>query len=124
MKEYDYSRQYNRTNEKWGGKIISIITLLLTGYMAVSHFYELINSSLVKSIENIRSGNEPLSMTYYEPQIGPAKLNLACGILFSILFLISLYAMVRKQTQILYICLAIGIVICIIEFLITQTVLY
>lgn len=124
MKEYDYSRQYNRTNEKWGGKVISIITLLLTGYMAVTHFYELISSNLVKSMENIRFGNEPLSMTYYEPQIEPATLNLICGILFSILFLVSLYAVARKQIQLLYICLTIGILICIVDFFLSQIILY
>lgn len=123
MKEYDYSRNYNRTNNNWGFKVISIITLALAGFMAFSHFYELVNSNLVESVQNIRTGNEPLSMSYYEPQIKSSALNLVYGILFSLLFLLSIFSLMKKNIQLLYLCLTLTILISIVEFIISEAIL-
>ncbi|MBK5722398.1 hypothetical protein JGH11_16095 [Dysgonomonas sp. Marseille-P4677] len=123
MKEYDYSRNYNRTNNNWGFKIISITTLLLAGFMAFSHFYELINSSLMESVQNIHTGSEPLSMSYYEPQIRSSALMLIYGILYALLFLLSLFSLAKKNIQLLYLCLTLTILIGIVEFILNETIL-
>ena len=122
MKEYDYSRNYSRTNDKWGFKILFIITLLLTGFMAFSHFYELMNSSLVESVQNIHTGNEPLSMSYYEPQVKSSTLNMIYGVLFSILFIFSLFSLAKKNIRLLCFYLSLTVLLSIVEFTMSETI--
>lgn len=123
MKEYDYSRHYNRTNNNWGFKIIAIVSLLLAGFMAFSHFYEFMNSNLVISVQNLHTGNEPLSMSYYEPQIKYTTLSLIYGVVFSLLFLFTLYCLAKKNIRFLYLCLTLTILISIVEFFLNEAIL-
>ncbi|HMM03897.1 MAG: hypothetical protein ACK5KN_09430 [Dysgonomonas sp.] len=118
----NYNNYKQHTNV--GFRIISIFTILLSGYMMCTYFYSFGNATFFETVSKLPTGDVPLAESYYMETVKYPVRDFIYGTLFFVTLIWAIVSAAKRNVRSLSKCLVTTIMMCVGVFLINEILIY